>query len=286
MRCEPLESRRLMSITLFPSGVVNVYGNENANWITVSGSSQTSLFFNDGAGNSAVFAASQVTSIGIFGRGGNDSVTVFPDVSTRCRIFGDDGNDVLRGGGGGDLLSGGPGADQYFGGGGDDTLWASDGPTHAPDVFYGQSGNDTVSYADRAGGVRVALDDLPNDGFIGSTPGEGDNVHADVENAEGGAGPDWLYGNDFSTRLVGRAGNDYIEGGGGSDTLDGGDGNDNLIGGAGADRMIGGAGDDTLWARDGSASDLLDGGDGHDRARIDWLSMFWHDTCSGIDDLF
>ena len=191
---------------------------------------------------------------------------------------------MLYGGDGTDVLLGGWGSDRLYGDAGDDRLEAGD--EDGPDEFFGGAGTDTVSYAARALGVRVAIDDVANDGFIGSSAAEWDNVHADVENATGGNGPDYLYGSPWGNCLIGGGGGDYIEGRGGDDVLEGGDGNDNLLGGAGADHLLGGAGDDTLWARDGSVADVLDGGDGNDRARIDWFSVFYKDSMLDIETLF
>src|SRR4029434_6559459 len=78
--------------------------------------------------------------------------------------------------------------------------------------------------------VTVILDDIANDGELG----EGDNVHADVENVIGGNGDD---------KLEGSAANNVLRGGNGNDTLSGNAGNDTLDGGAGSDELFGNAGD-------------------------------------------
>jgi serralysin len=54
-----------------------------------------------------------------------------------------------------------------------------------------------------------------------------------IENASGGSGDDFLYGNVAANNLIGNAGNDQLSGY---------DGNDVLNGGAGADKLYGGAG--------------------------------------------
>ena len=55
-------------------------------------------------------------------------------------LRGDDGNDVLTGGGGNDLLLGGDGRDRMRGQAGDDTMIGGDGA----DILKGGGGNDTV----------------------------------------------------------------------------------------------------------------------------------------------
>lgn len=52
---------------------------------------------------------------------------------------------------------------------------------------------------------------------------------AQIENAKGGNGNDYLKGNDLANVLEGNNGNDTLEGGKGSDTLKGGSGNDTYI---------------------------------------------------------
>lgn len=69
----------------------------------------------------------------------------------------------------------------------------------------------------------------------------------------GGAGSDYLYGDE---------GNDRLYGGLGSDKLNGGNGNDSLFGGYGQDVIDGGAGSDTfvlLGARSEYQIDIVDG---------------------------
>ena len=83
------------------------------------------------------------------------------------------------------------------------------------------------------------------------------------DSIEGGTGSDTLEGGDGSDTLDGGDGNDELEGGNEDDTLEGGSGNDTLDGGAGHDSLDGGDEDDTLEG--GSGNDTLRGGDGDDR---------------------
>jgi Ca2+-binding RTX toxin-like protein len=67
---------------------------------------------------------------------------------------------------------------------------------------------------------------------------------------------------DFSTTLVGTAGDDVIVGGDEADVLRGGAGEDRMEGGRGADRLAGGTGDDQLIG--GPGADRMRGGPGSD----------------------
>jgi len=74
-----------------------------------------------------------------------------------------------------------------------------------------------------------------------------------IQNGSGGAGNDFLMGNNF---------NDVLEGGSGNDTLVGGEGTDSLFGGVGNDSLLGGGGDDKLY--DPFGNNIIDGGMGND----------------------
>lgn len=98
----------------------------------------------------------------------------------------------IHGGAGDDVLIGGPAEDTIDGGGGQDILGGGPGP----DVLHGGPGEDLVTYADRIGpdgtllprhgGVRVAIGRLSWSGGFD----ERDTIADDVEQVEGGAGPD------------------------------------------------------------------------------------------------
>ena len=71
-----------------------------------------------------------------------------------------------------------------------------------------------------------------------------------------------IFANDV---LIGREGNDHLEGQIGDDVLLGKDGDDSLDGDSGNDILVGGAGNDTLTGEfNSTASDFLDGGTGQD----------------------
>ena len=102
------------------------------------------------------------------------------------------GNDTLAGGAGDDLLTGGAGADMLDGGTGDD--WAS---------YELATGGVTVSLANRTGTGAEA---------------EGDRLTR-IENLSGGDHDDWLIGDVWANRFLGRGGNDTLTGGAGDDVF-------------------------------------------------------------------
>jgi putative metal-binding protein/hemolysin type calcium-binding protein len=164
----------------------------------------------------------------IFGPG-NDTITLdgqANDGTPGQNAFLGNDIEILDGGAGNDSIAGNANANTLTGGVGSDDL-------------HGGAGIDTVSYPD-AGNQRITLDDVADDGL----PGEGDNVHSDIENVAAGAGNDLLIGN------------------AGDNVLDGGPGNDELRGGPGVDTFLGGPGDDTIRARDAEAESVDCGAEG------------------------
>jgi len=133
----------------------------------------------------------------------------------------------VQGGSGPDVLVGSPGPNALFGNGGADTFFEGASADGA-DELNGGAAVDTVSYEDRPTRVIVSLDNVANDGdpTANAGAGEDDNVHSDVENVEGGHGPDIITGRQFGNVLLGNDGNDYIGGGFGADTIGGGTGMD------------------------------------------------------------
>ena len=83
----------------------------------------------------------------------------------------------------------------------------------------------------------------------------------------GRGGDDEIDGDDGSDRLFGGKGDDDIDGDDGDDRLFGGAGNDDLDGDDGQDRLAGGRGDDTLDG--GAGNDILRGGAGADTFVVD-----------------
>lgn len=78
-----------------------------------------------------------------------------------------------------------------------------------------------------------------------------------------------------SDLIIGRDGNDFLNGLGGHDILFGGDGNDLLIGGSGVDELWGGDDNDTLDLQDhvrgNDNPDIANGGDGNDIYIVDTI---------------
>ena len=216
----------------------------------------------------------------LHGDGGNDTIT--GGSGTRfAQLEGGEGADVVTGGSRADFVQGGPGDDTISGGGGDDDL----SPGRGDDIVDGGSGDDSVSF--RYFGLRVDVSLR-----AGTASGQGADTLFDLE---------LVYGTNKSDRLIGNAGDNFLNGGDGRDVLIGGRGNDNLyggptpdtpqnddelwggpgndrlegvdgddllVGGSGRDWLLGGRGNDRFGARDG-ARDRVDGARGIDRGRFD-----------------
>lgn len=154
----------------------------------------------------------------VSGLGGNDL------------IYGDDTDNVLRGGAGNDTLVGGQGNDILDGGTNDDTA-----------VFGGAASNYQIVQT----GIGQFEVSLRNGGFTGVRTLISVEFlrFADqtISLVSAGAGTGTA-GNDV---LTGTTGNDVLRGLGGNDQLMGLGGNDTLDGGTGNDTMTGGTGDDT-----------------------------------------
>ncbi|MCP4380300.1 MAG: hypothetical protein GY798_02560 [Hyphomicrobiales bacterium] len=139
-------------------------------------------------------------------------------------------------------------------------------------AIWDAGGTDAIKY----GGSRPALIDL-RAATLNVEPGGGGflsyayNVHGGftiangvvIENALGGAGDDYLSGNDAGNSISGGAGKDVAKGRGGADSLKGDKGKDKLNGGSGGDELTGGKGSDSLKGKSGA--DILNGGRGADK---------------------
>lgn len=139
-----------------------------------------------------------------------------PPPTPGTQLDGEEGADVLTGGGGLDFLRGGEGNDRLAG--------RDDG-----DFLFGGSGRDRLS-----GGL---LDDVVKGG-------------RGRDRVAGGPGDDQLSGGTGDDRVGGDAGRDRVFGRGGNDLIRGGSGSDRLSGGGGRDRIAAGSGDDRVAARD------------------------------------
>ena len=174
------------------------------------------------AGSAASVTVTLVTGMAYGGDAAGDVLVEVENIEGSAygdRLYGDrDAN----------WLSGGDGVDELNGGGGNDVLEGGAGA----DVLNGGSGADTVSYAGSPRGVVVNL--ATDTVYGGDAAGD---VLVEVENLEGSAYGDRLYGDRDANWLSGGGGVDELRGGGGNDVLDGGDGADTLDGGSGVDTV-------------------------------------------------
>jgi Ca2+-binding RTX toxin-like protein len=102
-------------------------------------------------------------------QGGNDTLTVAPDVDANISADGGEGNDTMLGGAGNDHFVGGTGKDVLRGRGGSD--WLDGGKDRDRDVLDGGAGQDVVTHrkedsvADDPGpGVLARHQDMKLDG--------------------------------------------------------------------------------------------------------------------------
>ena len=254
--------------TVFPSeGGVFVGGDETINWLFVTTPDPATIRVRADVGTltasgaectQAAVATVDCTvsslSVEVAASGEDDVVDVAGPIA--ARLFGGDGNDVLRGGSLGDQLLGEGGGDQLFGRDGADDLRGDDGDDRLDgegggdlaigglgrDTFEdtGASGVDSVTYKldSVATGVRVTVGDGANDGRDDGL--EGDNVRTGFERIQGSNHADVLRGSAAAETINGSGGNDDIDGAGGADTIEG------------------NGGDDVIRAQDGVADASLD----------------------------
>jgi Ca2+-binding RTX toxin-like protein len=162
----------------------------------------------------------------------------------------------ITGGTGNDTIYGDASINTLKGGNGNDTIFTSAGV----DYLDGGSGSgdwiDFSAVAATAININLSTQKIINDGF-GNT-----ETILNVENINGGAVNDTLYGDGMANTIYGNSGADTLQGNDGTDLLYGGIGNDVMDGGADDDRLYGEDGNDTLTG--GSGADTLDGGAGDD----------------------
>ncbi|WP_390637545.1 beta strand repeat-containing protein [Limnoglobus roseus] len=285
----------------YASGALTVFGDAADNAISVSRNAAGDLLVNGGAVHvlGGTPTVTNTVQISVFGRGGNDTITLDEGKGTlpKAQLFGGDGNDTLIGGSGddqlfgqagNDVLQGKGGNDLLFGGAGNDTLTGGSGN----DQVFGEAGDDSMTWDQGDGtdtveggaGADTVVVNGGNDAEQFTTTPNGTRVRFDsvsltpssldigtVENltVKMNGGDDTFTGSNGLAALValtvdGGAGNDTIIGGDGSDVLRGGDGNDTIVGGRGTDVLLGGAGDDTFTWNPGDGSDVIEGQGGAD----------------------
>ena len=175
-------------------------------------------------------------------------------------ITGNNSANTLNGGKGNDTLNGGKGNDKLNGGNGNDALNGGLGN----DLLVGGRGNDTAVFSAKNNHINLALTRRQN-------TRDGRDILRSIENVDGGAGNDFINGNNSANTLNGGHGNDRLFGGSGNDVLIGGKGADTFNGGKGSDKYIGGSGADRFCIDRGVGRDIItDYGTGNDR--IDLLS--------------
>jgi Ca2+-binding RTX toxin-like protein len=291
---EPLEPRRLLSVTLNLKRYLFIEGTDGNDVVVLKVKDETEIQPNGDIlhpqhllvrmNGQQVFDVrmSKVKRIVANLLGGNDSFTGVPTKGTTQDIVGGDGNDTLFGAAGVDSLDGGAGDDSLVGLDGNDVLGSAAGS----DTLEGGAGIDQVNFRNRTGAMNITLDDVANDGESGETG----NVGQLNEVIICGAGADFvdasfihpdtlaatlqdetIIGNGGKDTLIGGDGDDLLEGNARNDSLSGGLGNDSIDGGRGRDRLFGEAGDDFLFDSNDNERDTIDGGLGNDTASFDFM---------------
>ena len=133
----------------------------------------------------------------------------------RDQLFGDAGNNVLKGLDGHDQLVGGGGADTLQGGDGNDLLRGGGGP----DVTDGGDGIDTADFSDIGSAITADLS-AGTASYAGPAGTVTDSL-VSIENLRGSANDDSLSGDDGDNVIGGGLGGDHLIGGGGNDVLRG-----------------------------------------------------------------
>src|SRR5262245_22232988 len=165
-------------------GMVDLYGSETNDTLSVNG----------------------IFRVRLFGNGGNDLLAT--DASESSVQDGGTGKDTLTGGAGNDTLTGGPGQDVLFGG--IDTY-----PDFTFNVLFGGPGNDLL-----VGGTapNTMYGDAGNDALNGGPLGDAMYGGAGSDALSGAGGNDILYGDDdynpvtYADALDGSAGDDFLAG--------------------------------------------------------------------------
>jgi Ca2+-binding RTX toxin-like protein len=103
----------------------------------------------DGGENKLLCEAAAIAGFEVNGNGGDDSITLAPNVSVPATLRGGPGDDKLVGGAGDDKLVGGPGDDALSGRGGNDSLFGGSGEDQlsggaGDDKLFGGSGMDVL----------------------------------------------------------------------------------------------------------------------------------------------
>jgi Ca2+-binding RTX toxin-like protein len=213
-----------------------------------TGYSNVTITGTDSNNNLNFSAATLLNIVGIYGLGGNDTIT------------GSISNDILYGRGGNDTLRGGDGDDRF----------RFEGNGEGFDNIDGGSGQDTIEATST--NTIIGLTAMVG---IEAISGQYDTI------IQGSGGANTL---DFSAvTLTGIA---LIDGGAGADIITGSVGHDTIRGGAGNDTLRGGDGNDAFLVNGTSeGNDLYDGGADFDQilARSDGTIIRLGATIAGIE---
>jgi Ca2+-binding RTX toxin-like protein len=218
---------------------IDIYGGDgDGDSITILGAGRAEQLSLNGdelrlGSGAPIFSIAGVEEISLIGRAGNDSLTVAGDQTGRTiTLQGDAGNDSFR-----------------------------IAATGASLTVNDSNGVDLLDFAQATEGVEVDL--ALNAGQVQSAAG-GNTLELNglIENLDGSAFDDRLFGNHLGNSIRGFGGNDIIRGEAGVDTLDGGSDDDIILGGIGTDRLLGGLGRDLLIG--GSGADTVNGQGGED----------------------
>lgn len=247
----------------FDHYVLNLGDGDNKNDMNLDCTNTATLAITAGSGEDELNGGAADTSSTITAGGGNDKVnrgaasgpSVVHGGDGDDWLYGAGGNDQVYGEGGNDKIQAGYGDDVEDGGAGDDTIGfesvnSNGQDDQGADKMRGGEGYDMLYLTGHTGGMKITLDNQPDDGSIG----EGDDVGSDIE---------WILGTARTDDITGTDGPDSIDGFAGSDVIHGGGGDDYLIGSDGDDSVFGDAGNDQVEGRYGV--DMVDGGPGTDQ---------------------
>jgi Ca2+-binding RTX toxin-like protein len=256
---ERLEDRRMMVGDVdLDNGVLEVEGTDDRDMIVfsrrldnVDGYFVTITNLETNETRTETFGLNEVQRIVIEGEGDNDTIRNFSNLP--AELYGNGGDDTLRGGNGTDDLWGGTGNDTY----------EFSGENLGLDIVHEDANvnADKLDFTNFNGRVSVNLaatvEQVVNTTHLRLrlTSATG------IENVTGSRFQDTIYGNARGNELVGLAEIDYLYGRGGADTLRGGDGDDWLYGEAGDDDLFGGANNDRLFGGDNNDDLFGEGGD-------------------------
>ena len=163
-------------------------------------------------------------------------------------LIGGAGNDMLYGGPGDDTLMGGAGDNELTGDAGDDTFVVVVGDDVSDVTEADEGGMDTLSYVAQSDSAATTDDD---ESKIGVGANATVTVPQYVETILGSPNADDITAHaDGGAAILGRGGNDDLNGAAGDDTL---------VGCAGENTLSGGAGDDVFGVfRDGTKADTIE----------------------------